>query len=132
MKKLLIFASFFLISFLSNAQTQLEMNTDANTEFQKADKELNSTYKKILKEYSSDLVFIKNLKIAQNIWIKFRDAEVNMKYPPRESGYYGSIQPTCWSMYMTELTIKRIKDLKIWLVGIPEEGVCSGSVKMKN
>jgi uncharacterized protein YecT (DUF1311 family) len=108
------------------------MNNEASTEYQKADKELNSTYKKILKEYSTDLVFIKNLKIAQNIWIKFRDAEVNMKYPPRESGYYGSIQPTCRSMYMTELTKKRIKELKIWLTGIPEGDACSGSVKMKN
>ena len=132
MKKFLIFTSFFLISFLSNAQTQLEMNTEANTEYQKADKELNSTYKKILKEYSTDLVFIKNLKIAQNIWIKFRDAEMNMKYPEKEPRYYGSIFPTCWSMYMTELTKKRIKELKIWLTGIPEGDACSGSVKMKN
>ncbi|MFV8379510.1 lysozyme inhibitor LprI family protein [Flavobacterium sp. LB3R33] len=132
MKIFLILTSFFLISFLSNAQTQLEINTEANTEYQKADKELNSTYKKILKEYSTDLVFIKNLKIAQNIWIKFRDAEVNMKYPPREPGYYGSIQPTCRSMYMNELTKKRIKELKIWLTGIPEGDACSGSVKMKN
>ena len=132
MKKFLILTSFFLISNLSSAQTQLEINTEANTEYQKADKELNSTYKKILKEYSTDLVFIKNLKIAQNIWIKFRDAEVNMKYPPREPRYYGSIFPTCWSMYMTELTQKRTKELKIWLTGIPEGDACSGSVKMKN
>jgi uncharacterized protein YecT (DUF1311 family) len=47
---------------LSSAQTQLKINVTANTDFQKADKELNSTYKKILKEYSTDLVFIKNLK----------------------------------------------------------------------
>jgi uncharacterized protein YecT (DUF1311 family) len=132
MEKFLIFTSFFLISNFCIGQTQLEMNTEASTEYQKADKELNSTYKKILKEYSSDLVFIKNLKIAQNIWIKFRDAEVNMKYPPREPGYYRSIQPTCWSMYMTELTQKRTKELKIWLTGIPEGDACSGSVKMKN
>ena len=121
-----------LISNFCIGQTQLEINTEANTEYQTADKELNSTYKKILKEYSSDLVFIKNLKITQNIWIKFRVAEVNMKYPSREPGYYGSIQPTFWSMYMTELTKKRIKELKIWLTGIPEGDACSGSVKMKN
>jgi uncharacterized protein YecT (DUF1311 family) len=132
MKKFLIFTSFFLISNFCIGQTQLEINTEANTEYQKADKELNSTYKKILKEYSTDLVFIKNLKIAQNIWIKFRDAEMNMKYPEKEPRYYGSIFPTCWSMYMTELTKKRIKELKIWLTGIPEGDACSGSVKMKN
>lgn len=90
------------------------------------------TYKKILKEYSTDLVFIKNLKISQNLWIKFRDAEMNTKYPQREPGYYGSIQPTCWNMYMTELAQKRTKELRIWLIGIPEGDTCSGSVKMKN
>jgi uncharacterized protein YecT (DUF1311 family) len=132
MKNFLILTSFFLISNFSIGQTQLEMNTEANTEYQKADKELNSTYKKLLKEYSTDLVFIKNLKITQNIWIKFRDAEVNMKYPQREPGYYGSIFPTCWNMYMTELTQKRTKELKIWLTGIPEGDTCSGSVKMSN
>jgi uncharacterized protein YecT (DUF1311 family) len=132
MKKFLIFTSFFLISNFCIGQTQLEMNTEASTEYQKADKELNSTYKKILKEYSTDLVFIKNLKIAQNIWIKFRDAEVNMKYPQKEPGYYGSIFPTCWNTYMAELTKKRTKELKLWLTGITEGDICSGSVKMKN
>lgn len=132
MKNLLILSFFFLMSNFGFGQTQLEINADANSDYQKADKELNSTYQKILKEYRADPAFIKNLKIAQNIWIKFRDAEVNMKYPAREPGYYGSIQPTCWNMYMTELTQKRTKELKIWLIGIPEGDVCSGSVKMKN
>lgn len=132
MKNFLILTSFFLISNLSSAQTQLEMNATANTDYKKADKELNSTYKKILKEYSTDLVFIKNLKITQNIWIKFRDAEMNMKYPQKAPGYYGSVFPTCWNMYMTELTQKRTKELKIWLTGIPEGDACSGSVKRKN
>lgn len=132
MKNLLILSFFFLISNFCFGQTQLEINEGVYSDYQKADKELNSTYQKILKEYNADPAFIKNLKIAQNIWIKFRDAEVNMKYPPREPGYYGSIQPTCWNMYMTELTQKRTKELKIWLVGIEEGDVCCGSVKMKN
>ena len=115
----------------SFAQTQLEMNTEAGNSFLKADKELNSTYNKILKEYKSDTVFIKNLKTAQNIWIKFRDAEMEMKYPDREPSYYGSIQPVCRYTYLEELTKKRTKELKIWLTGIEEGDCCSGSVKMK-
>lgn len=132
MKNLLILSFFLLISNYGFSQTQLEINVGANSDYRKADKELNSTYQKIIKEYRADPVFIKNLKIVQNIWIKFRDAEVNVKYPPREPGYYGSIQPTCWNMYMTELTQKRTKELKIWLAGIEEGDVCSGSVKIKN
>ncbi len=115
----------------SLAQTQLEMNTEAGNSFLKADKELNSTYTKILKEYKSDTDFIKNLKTAQNIWIKFRDAEMKMKYPDRKSGYYGSIQPVCWYNFLEELTKKRTEELKIWLIGIEEGDSCSGSVKTK-
>ena len=131
MKKLLFIASCILFSNFCMAQSQMEMNVNTNIDFEKADKELNSTYKKILKEYSTDLVFIKNLKITQNLWVKFRDAEMNNKYPKRKQGYYGSIFPSCWNSYKSELTVKRTKELQIWLVGIPEGDACSGSVKNK-
>ncbi len=113
-------------------QSQEEMISDATTNYQNADKELNSVYQKILKTYSSDIVFIKNFKNAQRIWVQFRDAEMKAKYPEREEGYYGSVQPMCLSIYMTDLTKERTKKLKIWLTGIEEGDVCSGSVKIKN
>ena len=53
------------------------------------------------------------------------------KFPKREPGYYGSIQPTCWSNYLQELTEERTKRLKIWLTGIEEGNMCSGSVNIK-
>ena len=115
----------------SFAQTQLDMNTEAGGNYLKADKELNLTYSKILKEYKTDAAFIKNLKAAQNIWIKFRDAEVKMKYPDREPGYYGSIQTVCFYNYLEELTTKRTKELKTWLIGVEEGDSCSGSIKTK-
>ena len=94
------------------------MNIQAGANYQKADKELNATYSTIFKEYKLDIAFIKNLKAAQNIWIKFRDAEMKMKYPDREPGYYGSIQPVCWYNYLEGLTKKRTNELKTWLTGI--------------
>ena len=130
--RIFIFPLFLsLLTNLSFSQTQLEMNTQAGANYEKADKELNSSYTKILKEYKSDTAFIKNLKASQNIWIKFRDAEMKMKYPDREPGYYGSIQPVCWYNYLEELTKKRTKELKTWLTGIEEGDSCSGSVKTK-
>ena len=107
------------------------MNQKAHKDFQKADKELNTVYQKILQEYKSDTAFIKNFKKAQKIWVQLRDAEMNAKYPTRKEGY-GSVEPMCWSMYLEELTVERTKDLKIWLDGIEEGDVCSGSVKIKN
>lgn len=113
------------------AQTQLDMTAEASDNYARADKELNATYHKIVKEYKGDAAFIKNLKAAQNIWIKFRDAEAMLKYPDREPGYYGSMQPVCWYNYLEELTRKRTAELKVWLFGIEEGDSCSGSVKTK-
>lgn len=127
---------FFLISFLflvslSFGQTQAEMNESVSGKLAKADKELNATYNKILKQYKSDAAFIKNLKASQKIWIKFRDAEMKVKYPEREAGYYGSMQPLCESNYRAELTKKRTKELKAWLNGVEEGDTCGGSIKIK-
>lgn len=129
MEKILLLVVMSLISNFGFSQTQLEMNQSANADFIKADKELNATYQKILKEYKSDVKFIKNLKVCQKIWIQFRDAEMKTKYPETENGYYGSIFPMCWSMELTKLTKVRTKELRVWLTGIEEGDACSGSVK---
>ena len=114
------------------AQTQLEMNQQANDSYKKVNKELNEIYKQILIEYKTDTVFIKNLKSSQRIWITFRDAELKVKYPERETEYYGSIHPVCVANYLEKLTRERINTLKVWITGIEEGDCCSGSVKMKN
>lgn len=134
MKKLLLTIIALLSLTISNqafGQTQFEMNQEEQNIYLKADKKLNNVYNQILKEYKSDTEFIKNLKIAQRIWIQFRDAEMKSKYPGREQGYYGSIHPMCWSIYLTELTEERTKKLKMWLTGIDEYDACSGSIKAK-
>ncbi len=134
MKQMLFTLITFLgLTFLNQTfgQTQLEMNQEEQSKYLKADKELNLVYNKILKEYKSDSEFIKNFKNAQRIWIQFRDAEMKSKYPDREEGYYGSIHPMCWSIYLTELTEERTRKLKTWLTGIEEGDACSGSIRIK-
>ena len=119
------------ISLTGFSQTQGDMNKEANESYKKADKELNDIYKTILSDYKLDTAFIKNLKASQRIWITFRDAELKVKYPETESGYYGSVYPMCVSIYLEKLTRERIKTLKEWIDGIEEGDVCKGSVKMK-
>lgn len=113
------------------SQTQAEMNRKAKESYTKADEELNEIYKTILSEYKSDTVFINNLKTAQRIWITFRDAEVKVKYPEREPGYYGSVYPACVSIYLEKLTRARISTLKAWTEGVEEGDTCNGSLKFK-
>src|SRR5690606_20706314 len=98
-------------------------------EYNKTDKKLNEIYQTILSEYKTDTLFIENLKKAQRIWIQFRDAEMEIKYPNYPDKIYGSIHPVCRALYLTELTNKRIKTLKNWVGGTEEGYACSGSVK---
>lgn len=116
---------------LAQAQTQGEMNNEAAADFKGADQQLNSVYQEILSDYADDEVFIASLKEAQRCWIAFRDAQLKMKFPDREPGYYGSILPLCEMMYLTELTQDRIKALQVWIDGVQEGDMCSGTVRVK-
>jgi len=127
-----IFALSILFSLSQSfAQTQMQLNQEAGSSYKKAEQELNTIYQQILKGYAKDTSFISHLKIAEKLWIKFRDAELLMKYPPAPAGYYGSVQPMCETSYLEQLTRDRIKTLKVWIEGIEEGDVCSGSVKHK-
>jgi uncharacterized protein YecT (DUF1311 family) len=130
MKYVITVIVFLSASLFGFSQTQLEMNQEEAKKFREADKKLNNIYQQILKEYKSDTAFTKNLKASQKIWIQLRDAEMKMKYPDRPHPY-GSVQPMCWAIYKTQLTEERIKTLQVWLDGVEEGDVCSGSVKMK-
>ncbi len=127
MKKLTIITIFCCITNLSFAQSQTQMDMDEVENYKKADKELNLVYNKILKEYKTDVEFIRKLKIAQKSWIIFRDAEIDAIFPAKDGRLeYGSVYPMCWSICLTDLTKKRIKDLKVWLKATNGD-VCAGS-----
>ena len=61
MKKI-AFLFFLFFSLNSFSQTQLETDEEAYNNYYKADRELNTIYQQILKEYKSDAEFIKNFK----------------------------------------------------------------------
>lgn len=109
------------------------MQGKASEEYRKADIELNNVYQKILIEYKSDSIFIDRLKKTQSIWISYRDAELEMKFPAENKQLeYGSIYPMCVSIFLKELTEERTEKLKVWLNGIEEGDMCLGSVKLKH
>lgn len=112
----------------ARAQTQGALTANAGVAYQKADKELNRVYQKILKEYASQPLFIKKFKAAQRLWVQLRDAELAARYPA--SGSYGSAGPMCENIYLEDLTKQRTKFLRQWLDGVPEGDVCNGSVKV--
>ena len=122
---------FLVLFFITVCSFHTALGQVKDESYAKAEKEINAVYQQILRDYSSDKEFINNLKISQRLWIQFRDAEVKARYPNQTPGYYGSIYPLCVTILKTELTNERTKTLKVWLDGIEEGDVCTGSVKTK-
>ena len=117
----------------SFGQTQSEMNSEAEAEYAKAQTEMNRVYQQILKDYGDDDVFISKLKTSQNLWVQFRDAEFNMKFPVEDTyEYYGSMYPMCSAYYLTSLTNERTKKLREWIENPKSDDGCSGSVMFRN
>ncbi len=130
MKNTLTLVLLLLAQWLA-AQTQADMNIEAYQNLKKADDTLNAVYNDVLSKYSKDSLFIKNLKAAQRLWINFRDAELDMKYPDYPIPHYGSFQPVCRARYLQMLTEQRTVTLKQWLAGDDEYELCGGSVQAR-
>ena len=119
-------------SFSAFAQTQSDMSQDSCNEYKRIDRELNERYQQILKEYAGDAVFITRMKEAQRAWLKFRDAHIESKFPKRDKrAAYGSAYPMCNCSELIAITRQRVEQLSVWVKGIPEGDVCSGSIKFK-
>lgn len=131
MKKLYFTFITLLMSFslYLKGQTQSEMNHEAAESFHKADSILNDVYQRIGKEYADDPVFLKKLKVSQRLWIQFRDAELEARFPDDDLMTYGSMYSMCYASVKKKLTIDRINQLNVWLEGLPETDGCMGSVK---
>ncbi|MET3875248.1 lysozyme inhibitor LprI family protein [Chitinophaga sp. OAE865] len=127
MKSFFIFLLLISGAVAAFSQSQSELNKQAGQEYKNADKKLNDIYQLILKDYAANKAFIKNLKDAQRIWIQFRDAQVQAMYPAAAKSY-GSVFPMCRANYMTELTNQRTEALRVWLNGLPQGDVCTGSI----
>lgn len=123
MKQTLIFILLTLFGLDCFSQTRSDMNSKATFEYKK----LNRVYKQIISEYKFDSLFIENLKKSQRIWIDFRDAEVEMKFPQNDNS--SSVKTMCKRQYLAELTNQRTETLKKWLISETEGDVCNGSIR---
>lgn len=121
-----------LCSSACNAQNNTQPVEKELSDFEKADTELNDIFQEILSAYSENDVFIESLRQSQRIWINFRDAELEMKYPGEDKRVqYGSVYTMCAEQYLSKMTNERTSTLRQWLTGIEEGNVCGGSVRMK-
>ena len=103
-----LFIVLVLLCFCNNsfAQTQVEMNETANTNYRKADAKLNKVYKQLMAMLDKNE---KPLLIqAEKDWVKFRDSHCKFEASQYEGG---SIQPLIYSTCLEDLTKKRIAEI---------------------
>jgi uncharacterized protein YecT (DUF1311 family) len=112
----------------AQADTQLQMNTAACNEMTNADANLNQVYKKVLAKYKDDELFTNKFIAAQKKWMEFRDAYVDSMYIPENRDSYGSVFSMCQCNFLEKIINDRVKQLQVWLNGIEEGDVCTGSV----
>ena len=115
----------FAANCMDNATTQTEINQCSKLEANQADAELNHIYQQILALVKNDPITAKKIRRAEQTWATYRDAQIEMYYPPRANGWYGSSQSLCVNNLYTTLTKKRIIELKEWLKQPKEGDVCA-------
>jgi uncharacterized protein YecT (DUF1311 family) len=108
-------------------QTQSEMSACETERYQKADAELNRVFQQLLAKHAARKRFTQKLRLAEEAWIKFRDAHIESLYSEENTLYaYGSVFPMCKAIQLTSLTATRTQFLKNMLS--PVEGdVCGFS-----
>ncbi len=84
------------------------MTAQAEADFEKADKELNAVYQKVMKSAEDD-VARKKLAAAQKAWIRFRDAQAEFDADEFRGG---TMAPQIYAISETETTDERIASLK--------------------
>jgi uncharacterized protein YecT (DUF1311 family) len=109
---------------VEKATTQSEINAYATEDLKRADTELNQLYQQILKKYATDQVFIQKLRLAEEAWVKFREAHMAALDSELDPSSMGSVYPMCKAMEITRLTNERVEDLKR-ILNHPEGDVCA-------
>lgn len=107
---------------------QVELNVCSYTNLQKSEVMLNQTFHAAIAHHKDDTVLIKKLELAQESWLKWREAEVEAIFPEEnKTENYGSVYPQCDADIRQEMNTNRILQLRQWIEGVPEGEVCSGS-----
>jgi uncharacterized protein YecT (DUF1311 family) len=95
------------------------MEACARDDFNKADKELNTTYQALIKKEANDPLFVSKLRTAQKAWLVFLEADLDAQFacPEEESKLvcWGSMYPLSYLTRKAELTRERTRHLQRFL-----------------
>lgn len=93
---------------------------------------LTGVYEQIVKAKATDANFVSAFREAHAAWIAFRDAHLRSILPDPDPNTYGSANSMCRCGIQEQMTIQRTRELRrLWVTGIDEGDVCTGSCAVK-
>jgi uncharacterized protein YecT (DUF1311 family) len=111
------------------AKTQRALTQCAGNEFRAAEGEMLRLVQTLHETHARDPLFLKRLDDSQRAWLKYRTAQLAMRFPHADApNYYGSVLPMCEGSYLAQLTQQRIATLREWIDGTAGGDVCAGSI----
>jgi uncharacterized protein YecT (DUF1311 family) len=130
---LILLFTLFVGTSLTYAQsaTQIDQSRNSCSDYLKAKKGLEDMVKHIEDEYGKYPLFIKKFRKAQDEWMSYRDAQLEMLYPEADKGEYGTFYPTCRCNWLVEFTNQRLDFLVKFVSNTNEGESCGGAVNSK-
>jgi len=90
---------------VDNSKTQAELNQCASDEAARADAELNTSYRRLLRQIAGDSLDISKLEEAERAWRRYRDAYIEAVYPAQDKqATYGTEYPMNVNLLRAKLT----------------------------
>jgi uncharacterized protein YecT (DUF1311 family) len=110
------------------AVAQSEINACASEEAKHAQAEMERVLAAIVSKRAGEKSFVRKLNAAQVAWLKYRDAELEARFPSdHPAANYGSVFPTCWRLEYARLFQLRTRALREWITGGAPQDLCNGS-----
>ncbi len=125
---IILFSQFFFLPV--NASALDDITQELFSELQEAQSKLDLIYTEILQDYAEDRIFIAALEKSQSAWLLYRDSVLEARFPKDDKLIeYGWAYSACSYSILLDLTNQRIRELMVWIDGVPEKDLCRGSAK---
>ncbi len=128
---------FILFMGASNSSAQsagaakIDQSRNSCSDYLKAKKGLDDMVKNIQEEYAKYPLFLKKFQKAQDEWVSYREAQLEMIFPEADKGEYGSLYPTCRCNWLVGFTNERLDFLVKFVANTNDGESCGGAVNSK-
>ena len=124
----------FIGATTSSAQalpSQIDQSRNSCSDYLKVKKGMDDMVKSIEEEYAKYPKFLVNFKKAQEGWVSYREAQIDMIFPEANKAQYGTLYPTCRCNWLIEFTNQRLDFLIKFVSNTYDVESCGGAVNSK-